>query len=96
MDIYDHIKKIHDIEKEMMLIEGYKLSQERNLALIEEFLGHIPTENDYLRKQGEKLLEDIRSGLTKVTDESSGGEGVVRCQANPDQSERHPGPLDAP
>jgi hypothetical protein len=78
------------------LIEGYRLSQERNIRLVEEFLGHIPDENEYLRRQGEKLLADIRGGLTKVPDKGAGEEGVVRREADPDEPEWHPGPLDTP
>jgi hypothetical protein len=85
-----------DILKMMYIIEGYKLSQERNLALVEEFLSHIADENDYLRKKGEKLLEDIRSGLTKVGDKGAGESGMVRGKADPDEPEWHPGPLDTP
>jgi hypothetical protein len=78
------------------LIEGYRLSQERNIRLVEEFLGHIPDENEYLRRQGEKLLADIRIGLTKVPDQGAGEARVVRREDYTDEPEWHPGPLDTP
>ena len=74
------------------IVEGYALCQERNVLLVQEFLEHIPVENDYLRRQGAKLLHDIRSGLTKEGDTVAGGPRVVCLEAHPDEQERHPGP----
>lgn len=77
------------------IVEGYALCQERNLALVEEFLAHIPVENDYLRKQGAKLLDDIRSGLTKEGDPVAGEPRVVCLEAHPDEQERSARPPSA-
>lgn len=85
-----------DFLRWLLIVEGYKLAQERNLALVEEFLAHVAVENSYLRKQGEKLLEDIRGGLTKVGDQDTGRTWVVCGKADPDEQEWHPGPLDTP
>ena len=74
------------------IVEGYALCQERNIALVEEFLSHIPVENEYLRKQGAKLLDDIRGGLTKEGDTMAGEPRVVCLEAHPDEQERRAGP----
>ncbi len=90
MNIFEQMKKVSDIEKEMALIEGYKLCQERDLWLVQQFLEHVAVENDYLRRRGEELLAEIRSGITKINNPGAGAQGVVRHQADPNKQERHP------
>ena len=89
-------KEREEFRNWIAIVEGYALCQERNIALVEEFLSHIPVENDYLRRQGAKLLDDIRGGLTKEGGQLAGEPGVVCLEAHTDQQERSARPAPAP
>jgi hypothetical protein len=61
------------------------------MTIIRDFLDHIPDENEYLRRQGEKLIADIGEYLANKDNGRNAPPGVAREQAHSDDFEWHPG-----
>jgi hypothetical protein len=61
------------------------------MTTIRNFLDHIPNENEYLRRQGEKLIADIGEYLANKDNGRNAPTGVARQQVDSDDFEWHPG-----
>ena len=63
----------------------------RILALVRDYLDHVPDENEYLRRKGDELLRKIRGADTGGDRQRDASPGVARQQAPSDDFEWHPG-----
>ena len=73
------------------LIEEKAAEKARILALVMDYLDHVPDENDYLRRKGDELLRKIGGADTGGDREGTPQAGVARQQAPSDDFEWHPG-----
>ena len=63
----------------------------RILALVKEYLDHVPDENEYLRRKGDELLKQIGGADTGGDHQRDATPWVARQQAPSDDFEWHPG-----
>lgn len=73
------------------LIEEKAAEKARILALVRDYLDHVPDENEYLRRKGDELLRKIGSADTGGDHQRDATPGVARQQAPSDDFEWHPG-----
>ena len=73
------------------LIEEKASDKGRILALVKEYLDHVPDENEYLRRKGDELLKQIGGADSGGDRKGTPKSGVAGEQAGADDFEWHPG-----
>jgi hypothetical protein len=73
------------------LIEEKAAEKARILALVRDYLDHVPDENEYLRRKDEALLKQIGGGDTGGHHQGAPEPGLAGEQADSDDFEWHPG-----
>jgi hypothetical protein len=73
------------------LIEEKAAEKARILALVSDYLDHVPEENEYLRRKGDELLRQIGGADTGGDRQGTTTPGLAGQQADTDDFEWHPG-----
>jgi hypothetical protein len=72
------------------LIEEKAAEKARILALVRDYLDHVPDENEYLRRKGDELLRQIRGADTGGDRQGATTPGVAGEQTDTDDFEWEP------